>query len=122
MTRFIRLTLLAVITLVILALAVANRQSVPLYIDVLAKRDVEHAIEAPLFFIIFVSLFAGVLIGAAAMWMGQARWRRQAKARAAEVQKLKKDLTLIEKEISTLKTKRSGIAAALLNTERGLPN
>lgn len=122
MTRFIRLTFLAVVTVVILALAVANRQSVPLYIDVLARRDEAHAIEAPLFFIILVSVIVGVIIGAAAMWAAQSRWRRQARLRAAEVQKLKKDLTLIEKEISTLKTKRSGIAAALLGAERALPN
>jgi hypothetical protein len=110
--RFIRLTLLTIVTIAILALAVANGHYVTLYLDPLAPRDTAVAIEIRLFAVVLVCVIAGIVIGSIVMWFLQGRWRRLAKQRGAEVQKLKRDLTLMETELQSVKgSKRSGVSA-----------
>jgi uncharacterized integral membrane protein len=120
--RFIRLTVIALLAVVILTLAVTNRHDVTLYIDPIAGKDVASAIQAPLYVVIFACVMVGVLLGALSMWIGQGRWRRQAKARSSEVQKLKREMALLETELSSLKKGKRNLSAALFGTERSLPH
>ncbi len=84
MKRFIKVLLLFLIGCVIAAFAVANRQPVRFIADPFIDRDVAASIEAPLFVYIFVALFAGIFIGAAAVWIGQGRWRKAARSGTKE--------------------------------------
>lgn len=122
MMRFIRLTALALTSVAMLTLAVTNRQQVTLYIDPLTNKDVAAAIQAPFFVIIFACLIAGVILGAIVMWLGQSRWRRQAKIRAGEVMKLKRDMALLETELASIKKGRRNLSSTLFGAERGLPH
>ncbi|MBC8051249.1 MAG: DUF1049 domain-containing protein, partial [Chitinophagales bacterium] len=54
MTRLIRFAVLALVTIVTLALLVANRHSVTLYLDPLSPRSAATAIEPPLFLVILL--------------------------------------------------------------------
>lgn len=120
MTRLIRFAVFALITAVLLALAVANRHSATLYLDPLSPRDVAAAIEPPLFLIILLSMSFGVMTGAFAMWLGQARWRRQVKQRASEAMALKRNLALLEVELAESKKNRPVAAAKFFGSHQGL--
>ncbi len=122
MIRFLRLAVMALLAMVILTLAVTNRQDVTLYLDPIAKKDVASAIQAPLYVVIFLCVMIGVVLGAISMWIGQGRWRRQAKARSGEVHKLKRELALLETELANLKKGKRNLSATLFGTERGLPH
>ncbi len=120
MTQFIRFAVFATISIVVLALAVANRHVVTLYLDPLSSRDISAAIEPPLFLVILLSAFAGVILGAFATWLSQGRWRRQAKIRGAETVKLKRSLALLEVELAEAKKTRPTAAAKFFGSHQGL--
>jgi hypothetical protein len=42
----------------------------------------------PLFIVVFIGILAGMLVGGAIVWWGQGRWRREARRRAKEVDRL----------------------------------
>jgi len=118
--KFIRFTVFTLISVVILALAVANRHAVTLYLDPLSPRDIAAAIEPPLFLVILLSAIAGVTFGAFAVWLSQGRWRRQAKIRGAETIKLKRSLALLEVELAEAKKTRPALAAKFFGSHQGL--
>src|ERR1700690_2410528 len=61
---------------VIIAFAVANRQSVTVSFDPFSAASPAYAATLPLFAIIFAVLILGVLIGGIAAWIGKRKWRR----------------------------------------------
>ena len=76
------LTLLSVIVLV--ALAVANRQIVRLVLDPFNSENPAFFVDMPLFFLMLSGLIAGLVLGGVATWLTQAKWRRTARARTKE--------------------------------------
>ena len=78
------------LAVVIIALAVANRQSVTVSLDPFSAEHPAAVVTLPLFGLIIVLLIVGVLIGGMAAWLRQARWRRAARR--------------LEREIGTLRT------------------
>jgi len=119
-TRLIRFAVLALVTIVTLALLVANRHFVTLYLDPLSPRSVATAIEPPLFLVILLVMITGVCLGAFAVWISQGRWRRQAKLRAAESIKLKRSLALLEVELAETKKARPTMTAKVFGSYQGL--
>jgi hypothetical protein len=96
MKRFLKVLLLVLMGCVIAAFAVANRQPVRFIADPFINRDRAPSIEAPLFVYLFIALFAGLFLGAAAMWTGQRHWRKAAHLRS-------KEAALWKREAETLK-------------------
>ncbi len=84
MKRFIKVLLLFLLGCVIAAYAVANRQPVRFVADPFINRDLAISVEAPLFVYLFIVMLAGIFIGAAAVWIGQGRWRQAARSGAKE--------------------------------------
>ena len=76
------LTLVSVI--VIVALAVANRQLVRLILDPFNSDNPALFVDAPLFILLLSGLIAGLLLGGIATWLTQAKWRRTARSRTKE--------------------------------------
>jgi len=64
------------LALLIVALAVANRQVVTVTFDPFGGSDPAFALRAPVFVLVLVFLIAGVIIGGVAAWLGQGKWRR----------------------------------------------
>jgi uncharacterized integral membrane protein len=64
------------LAVVIIALAVANRQIVTVSLDPFSAEHPAASVTLPLFGLIIVLLIVGVLIGGIAAWLGQGRWRR----------------------------------------------
>jgi uncharacterized integral membrane protein len=92
--RFMIRRLGAAVVLVPLAvllvlLAMANRQGVTLSYDLFLTNRPAFASTAPLFVILFGVLLAGVILGGAAVWLRQGRWRRAARHAGAEARTLR---------------------------------
>jgi uncharacterized integral membrane protein len=77
------------LAILLILLSVANRSPVRLSLDPFSGETPAYAIELPLFAIIFVALIVGLIIGGAATWFGQSRWRREARDRRLEANRLR---------------------------------
>ena len=72
--RLIKLIILVPVAVVLIALSVANRQSVQLSIDPFNEVNPSAAIDVPLFAALFAALVIGVVLG------GMGAWLRKGKA------------------------------------------
>ena len=79
---------------VIVAFAVANRQAVTVSFDPFSATAPAYAATLPLFAVIFAVLILGVLIGGFAAWLGQGKWRRNARRLDAELRALRQEMDL----------------------------
>ncbi len=64
--RFLRVILGALLLLILVIFAVANRQGVAVSLDPLP-----FAIELPLYLLVFATFITGLLLGAFAQWLGR---------------------------------------------------
>jgi len=77
--RRILLTLILLpISIIVLMLAVANRQSVALVLDPFAG-EAGPSVAVPLFVVVFVTLILGVVLGGVTVWLAQGRYRKAAR-------------------------------------------
>ncbi|MBA4790603.1 MAG: DUF1049 domain-containing protein [Rhizobiales bacterium] len=65
--------------ILVVALAVANRRAVPVSLDPFSPDTSALTLQVPLFVIIFGALILGVVLGGAVSWLGQGRFRREAR-------------------------------------------
>jgi uncharacterized integral membrane protein len=89
-------TLLTAVVLVplavlILLFALANRQWISVSLDPFSAQDPAVAVSLPAFFVVLLALMAGVLIGGAATWLSQAKWRRAARQHQAALRRALSD-------------------------------
>ncbi|TJZ94042.1 LapA family protein [Paracoccus gahaiensis] len=89
--RFIRLIFVALLALVLVGVALANREIVTL--SAFPANFGQYlggtwTIALPLFLVIFVAFALGMLAGLVWEWMREAHFRREAKLRSAEVTRL----------------------------------
>jgi uncharacterized integral membrane protein len=91
MKRFLRVLFLFLAGCLIAAFAVANREPVKFIVDPFINRDIAPSVKAPLFVFLFIALFAGLFLGAAAAWVSQGRWRREAREQSKETAAWKRE-------------------------------
>ncbi len=92
MTRFIKYVILFVDAVVMVTLSVTNRHAVSLSLNPFDPQDPRLTItEVPLFWVIFASLVAGIVIGWLGAYAGQGRWRKEAKLKRREADKWHKE-------------------------------
>jgi uncharacterized integral membrane protein len=102
MLRKIVTTIIVVpIAAVIVAFAVANRQTVTVSFDPFSTAAPAYAATLPLFAVIFAVLILGVLIGGIAAWIRKSKWRRAARQREAEVHALQGEQETIRRRFGT---------------------
>ncbi len=82
---------------VIVAFAVANRQTVTVSLDPFSSVNPAYAVTLPLFILLFAVLILGVLIGGVAAWLRQSKWRRTARRLDAQVRALHDELATIRR-------------------------
>ncbi|MDV6227084.1 LapA family protein [Nitratireductor aquimarinus] len=87
--RIILVLVLVPLAVIIIALAVANRAAVPFTIDPFNPGNPALTIEWPLFVYLFAALGFGMIVGSLATWLRQGRYRRDARERKKEVDKLR---------------------------------
>ena len=104
MLKYLRYALLAVTSLCLLTLAIANRAPVTLRAlpdDIAAVVGINWQIKLPLFAVIFGGIAVGLLIGFVWEWLRETKHRSSASAKSREVARL-------EQELSTLRAAKSG--------------
>jgi uncharacterized integral membrane protein len=87
------------LAVVIIAFAVANRQSVTVSFDPFSATSPAYATALPLFALIFVLLILGVLVGGLVL-IGQTKWRRTARKLDGEVRVLHQELDAIRRRFA----------------------
>jgi uncharacterized integral membrane protein len=98
------LTAIIVIPLavILIAFAVANRQAVTVSFDPFSSADAASAATLPLFVLIFILVILGVIVGGAAAWLGQTKWRRAARRLDTEVRALRDELDAERHRVRTV--------------------
>jgi uncharacterized integral membrane protein len=88
----LKLAILGPLALATLAVCVANRITVPLYIDPFTVENTTPFLQLPLYLVMLGCLAVGVLMGGIVVWFGQGKHRRAARAARKDVERLSKDL------------------------------
>jgi uncharacterized integral membrane protein len=96
--KIVTTVILVPLSAVIIAFAVANRQSVTVSFDPFSSTNPAYAATLPLFVLIFILVILGVIVGGIAAWLRQARWRRTAR-------KLDNDVRLLHQELSAIRNR-----------------
>jgi len=88
MIRFLRFALFALVAIILLGFAFANRHDVIVSFDPFAAIDnAALSIAAPLFVVVTVAAMLGVVAGAFATWLSQGRHRRASRQSRMEADK-----------------------------------
>lgn len=105
MKSFFSSLVLLPLSLIVVLLAVANREPVPLSLDPFAQGASTFSVNVPLFLVIFGAVMLGVLIG------GTASWLVQGKHRSAE-RRYKREAQRLRSEVERAKAERAAAKAA----------
>jgi uncharacterized integral membrane protein len=81
--------ILVPLAIVLIALAVANRQGVVLSLDPFDEAHPALVVSLPLFALMLALVFGGVILGGIAAWLRQAKWRSRARRFEAEARRLR---------------------------------
>lgn len=90
--RILRWLLLIPIAGVSLYLALANRHEVLFSLDPFTPETPALALQLPLILVIFLSVLAGLLLGGAATWTRQSKWRKEARQSRRDVKRLSDEI------------------------------
>ena len=90
--KFVSAIILAPLAILIVLVAVANREPVTISFDPFNAVTPAYSMHVPLFIIALVLLLTGVLVGGIAAWLRQSRARRTARRLEAEVRQLRAEL------------------------------
>ena len=101
--------------IVLIAFAVANRQSVTVSFDPFNSQHPAASVTLPLFALIIVLLIIGVVIGGSASWLRHGRWRRAARRLERELGKVRDELDAHKRAAGPAST---GIPQAIEPPER----
>ena len=86
--------------MILVAFAVANRQTVTVSFDPFSLNAPAYAVTLPLFLILFVLLITGVIVGGTAVWFGQRRIRRARRRLDAEVAALHGEIEGLRRDVA----------------------
>jgi uncharacterized integral membrane protein len=99
--RIVTIVVIVPVAIVLIALAVANRTLVPFTLDPFNPGDPGLTLALPLFVYLFLALLIGVLIGSAATWLRQGRYRRMARRHAEEARSLRDEAARARPPVQT---------------------
>jgi len=94
--KIVAAIILVPLAIIIVAFAVANRQSVTVSFDPFSAEAPAASLSLPLFALVIGLLIAGVVIGGVASWLRQGRWRGAARRFERELQVLRGKLSAYE--------------------------
>jgi uncharacterized integral membrane protein len=95
--KIVRALVLIPLAIIIVALAVANRQAVVVSLDPFDRTHPAFSVALPLYLLIFLLVIVGVVIGGIAAWLRQGRWRSRARSAESQVRELKEENELLKR-------------------------
>jgi hypothetical protein len=87
---------------VLIALAVVNREPQVLILDPFAGTETSLSLEAPFFLFLLGAFALGLVFGGIASWLNQGKWRRTAREEAREARDWRRQADRLEKELESL--------------------
>ncbi|MFD1343602.1 lipopolysaccharide assembly protein LapA domain-containing protein [Litorisediminicola beolgyonensis] len=97
--RYIRYAFLALLAIVLIAVALANREVVTLQLlpaELSALLGLQERVSMPLFFVVVASIAAGLLIGFVWEWLREHKHRATAARREARIRELERELSKVK--------------------------
>jgi uncharacterized integral membrane protein len=98
--KIVTAVILVPLAIIIIAFAVANRQTVTVAFDPFDTAQPAYAAALPLFVLIFVLVIFGVVLGGLATWLRQARWQWAARRAESENRQLRLELDRLKRDLS----------------------
>jgi uncharacterized integral membrane protein len=105
--KFIVALVVIPLGLVLLVFMVANRHAVTVSLDPFGSDAPALSATLPLFLLILLCLLIGVVVGGAATWLSQSKWRRAARR--------------LDSDARSLRIERETLKGELAAKEPGLP-
>lgn len=102
--KIVAAIILVPLAAIIIAFAVANRQTVTVSFDPFSASEPAAAVTLPLFAVIILVLIIGILIGGLASWLRQGRWRSAAR-------RFERELTQLRGKVAALEGRAAGPAS-----------
>jgi uncharacterized integral membrane protein len=99
--RIVTALILIPLALLIVLFAVGNRAPVTVALDPMAAQPPMLSFSLPLFLLLLLVLILGVILGGAAAWMRQSRWRRRARRLAAELKTSRAESEKLRRRLET---------------------
>jgi uncharacterized membrane protein YidH (DUF202 family) len=96
--RIVTTLVLVPLAIVLIAFAVANRQTVLVSLDPFDQINPALSVSLPLFGLVLIVIIAAVIVGGIAAWLRQAKWRRAARLAQEQVQALQAQIDTLELE------------------------
>ena len=99
--KYVKYAFLALLAVVLITLAIANRDPVELQLLPVALTDLlgfQERITLPLYVVIFASIVTGLLIGFVWEWIREWRIRRAAERRARELRVMERENARLRRE------------------------
>jgi len=87
--RFVLIVVFVPLAVILVALAVANREMVAFTVDPFNPGNPGLTVTLPLFIFLFAALALGMVVGSLATWIRQGRYRKLARQRGAEAESLR---------------------------------
>lgn len=78
---------------ILITVAISNRQIVTFSIDPVSKTDPFFSISIPLYMLVFAAILFGIIFGGIAAWLTQGKWRKNARYMTAEATKWREEAT-----------------------------
>jgi uncharacterized integral membrane protein len=101
------------LAIIIVGLAVANREIVTISFDPFNSVNPAFALKAPLFVLVLLLVIVGVLVGGIAAWLRQSKWRRVARRLDGELAGARAELDALRAELASRDDVRSSSSLAL---------
>ncbi|MER8920754.1 DUF1049 domain-containing protein [Mesorhizobium sp. M0802] len=95
LNRFILIVVFVPLAVILIALAVANRELVAFTLDPFNPGNPKLTLTLPLFIFLFVALAIGMVVGSLATWFKQGRYRKLARQRGVEAENLRQAVSRI---------------------------
>jgi uncharacterized integral membrane protein len=97
--KIVTVLILLPLAVVVIALAVANRQSVVISFDPFDQAHPAFAPALPLYQLMLLLVIAGVVIGGIAAWLRQSKWRRAARLADAQLREARAELERLRRRV-----------------------
>jgi hypothetical protein len=97
--KIITALILVPLAIAFVMFAVANRQMVVVSFDPFDQAHPAFTLTRPLYQLILVLVIGGVVIGGAAAWLRQAKWRRAARLADARARELRMEVDRLKRRL-----------------------
>ena len=97
--KLVTALILVPLAIVLVAFAVANRQTVVVSFDPFDQAHPAFTLAMPLFALILALVVGGVIVGGAAAWLRQSKWRRTARLAQAQARELGVELDRLKRSM-----------------------